>query len=52
MSTCSFKLLCLNDLHHSLTETSPNALIFAGKAAPDFRKDGMNWWCSDGGYKL
>ena len=54
MSTCSFKLLCLNDLRKSSTESSPNALIFAGKAAPDFRKDGMNWRYHSlrGGYKL
>ncbi len=54
MSTYSFKLLCLNDLHQLYKESSPNALIFAGKAAPDFRKDGMNWRYHSlrGGYKL
>ena len=54
MRTCSFKLLCLSDLCESFTESSPNALIFAGKAAPDFRRYGMNWQCNSlrGGYKL
>ncbi len=54
MSTCSFTLLCLNDLRHSFTGSSPNALVFAGKAAPDFRRDGMNWQCHTlkGDYKL
>ena len=46
MSTCSFSLLCLNDLRHAFPGSSPNALVFAGKAAPDFWRDGLNWQCS------
>ena len=54
MSTCSFSLLCLNDLHHAFPGSSPNAFVFAGKAAPDFRRDGLNWQCRTlkGDYKL
>ena len=54
MSTCSFSLLCLNDLCHAFPGSSPNALVFAGKAAPDFRRDGLNWQCRTlkGDYKL
>ena len=54
MRSCSFKLICLNDLHETVSKSSPNALIFAGTAAPDLRRDGMNWHCHSlqGGYKL
>ena len=54
MSTCSYRLLCLNDLRQLSKESSPNALIFAGKAAPDFSKHDMNWTYQSlrGGYKL
>ena len=54
MSTCSFSLLCLNDLRHAFPGSSPNAFVFAGNAAPDFRRDGLNWQCRTlkGDYKL
>jgi len=54
MSSCSFKLICLNDLREKVSETSPNALIFAGTSAPDITRDGINWHCHSlrGGYKL
>ena len=54
MSSCSFKLICLNDLCEKGSESSPNALIFAGTAAPHLRGDGKNWHCHriQGGYNL
>ena len=54
MSTCSFKLLCLNDLRQLSQDAPPNALIFAGNAAPDFKDHDLNWTCHSlrGGYKL
>ena len=54
MSICSFKLLCLNDLGQLSQDASSNALIFAGKAAPDFKDHDLNLTCHSlrGGYKL
>jgi hypothetical protein len=54
MSTCSFKLLRLNDLRQLFQEASPNAFVNAGKAAPDFKDHDLNWACQRlrGGYKL
>jgi hypothetical protein len=54
MSSCSFKLICLNDLCEKGSESSPNALIFAGTSAPDITREDINWQYHSlrGGYKL
>ena len=46
MSSCSFKLICLNDLCEKGSESSPNALIFAGTSAPDITREDINWLTS------